>query len=266
MRVLIGVIASLCLGTVCAAQPLESRLTLGGIYVGQVAPDTQVLYEGKSIQVSKDGRFIIGFDRDQPLHQSYITQNKQGERTEVLLSLKQRDFKISRLKVDQKFVTPPESTLKLIAEQSARVKAARDIDTTSADFFKGFDWPVKGRISGVYGSQRYYNGVEGSPHYGLDIAVPTGTPVKAPADGTVRLADSNLYYSGGTIIIDHGHGLTSSFLHLSKVGVKEGDKIKRGEKIGEVGATGRVTGAHLDWRYNWFDRRLDPALLTQQPQ
>ena len=106
----------------------------------------------------------------------------------------------------------------------------------------------------------------GSPHFGLDIAVPTGTPVKATADGIVRLADPNLYYSGGTIIIDHGHGLTSSFLHLSKVDVKDGETIKRGQKIGEVGATGRVTGAHLDWRYNWFDRRLDPALLTQQPQ
>ena len=121
---------------------------------------------------------------------------------------------------------------------------------------------MKGRISGVYGSQRVYNGKPGRPHYGLDIAVPTGTPVKAPADGVVRLANSDLYYSGGTIIIDHGYGIFSSFLHLSKVQVAIGDIIRRGQFIGEVGATGRVTGPHLDWRYNWFDQRLDPALLT----
>ena len=136
------------------------------------------------------------------------------------------------------------------------------MDTDQSDLFNGFGWPVKGRISGVYGSQRYYNGKPGRPHYGLDIAVPTGTPVAAPADGIVRLADADLYYSGGTIIIDHGHGVFSSFLHLSDVAVAVGDVVKRAEVIGKVGATGRVTGAHLDWRYNWFDQRLDPALLT----
>ncbi len=152
--------------------------------------------------------------------------------------------------------------LSRIRKEAEQVREARVPDTDQEDFFNGFGWPVKGRISGVYGSQRVYNGKPGRPHYGLDIAVPTGTPVAAPADGIVRLVDSDLYYSGGTIIIDHGHGLFSSFLHLSKVSVKGGTTIKRGQIIGEVGATGRVTGAHLDWRYNWFDKRLDPALLT----
>ena len=152
--------------------------------------------------------------------------------------------------------------LSRIRAEAERVREARVLDTDQSDLFKGFGWPVKGRISGAYGSQRYYNGKPGRPHYGLDIAVPTGTPVAAPADGIVRLADSDLYYSGGTIIIDHGHGVFSSFLHLSDVSVAVGAPVKRGEVIGEVGATGRVTGAHLDWRYNWFDQRLDPALLT----
>jgi murein DD-endopeptidase MepM/ murein hydrolase activator NlpD len=121
--------------------------------------------------------------------------------------------------------------------------------------------PLTGRISGVYGSQRIYNGKPGNPHYGLDIARPTGTPVSAPVMGLVVLAEPDLYYSGGTVIIHHGYGVTSSFLHMSQVSVRVGDMVAQGDKIGEVGATGRATGPHLDWRMNFRDNRVDPNTL-----
>ena len=127
---------------------------------------------------------------------------------------------------------------------------------------QGFVWPVTGRISGVYGSQRIYNGTHGTPHYGVDIARPEGTPVLAPAAGEVTLAEPDLFYSGGTVILDHGYGFSSSFLHLSEVHVSLGDLLSAGDLIGAIGATGRATGPHLDWRMSWFSQRIDPQLLV----
>jgi murein DD-endopeptidase MepM/ murein hydrolase activator NlpD len=125
-----------------------------------------------------------------------------------------------------------------------------------------FIWPVTGRISGVYGSQRILNGKPKRPHYGVDIAAPTGTPVKAPADGVVSLVHNDMFYSGGTLIVDHGHGLSTTYMHLHKILVKKGQRVKQGDVIAQVGATGRVTGPHLHWGMNWFDTRLDPSLLV----
>lgn len=248
---------------VACAAGLQTQLTPGGIYIGQAAPGSRIVYDQQQVRVAADGRFIIGFGRDAQLQQSYTVQFADGRSEVVNLTLKPRQYDIQRLTgIAKKYVTPDENVLSRIRSEAGRVREARVMDTDQSDLFNGFGWPVKGRISGVYGSQRYYNGKPGRPHYGLDIAVPTGTPVAAPADGIVRLADADLYYSGGTIIIDHGHGVFSSFLHLSDVAVAVGDVVKRAEVIGKVGATGRVTGAHLDWRYNWFDQRLDPALLT----
>ena len=245
------------------AEGLQSQLTPGGIFVGHASSGSRIVYDDQEVRVAKDGRFILGFGRDAKLEQFYTEYFASGELKRFYLTLKPREYNIQRLTgIAKKYVSPDERVLSRIRKEAVQVREARVPDTDQEDFFNGFGWPVKGRISGVYGSQRVYNGKPGRPHYGLDIAVPTGTPVAAPADGIVRLVDSDLYYSGGTIIIDHGHGLFSSFLHLSKVSVKGGAAIKRGQIIGEVGATGRVTGAHLDWRYNWFDKRLDPALLT----
>ena len=125
-----------------------------------------------------------------------------------------------------------------------------------------FQWPVEGRISGVYGSQRILNGIPKRPHFGIDIAAPAGTPIRAPAVGLVTLAADDHYYTGGTVILDHGHGLTSAFLHLQEVRVAPGQTVAQGEVIGTLGATGRATGPHLDWRINWFDQRLDPAFFV----
>ena len=174
-----------------------------------------------------------------------------------------REYRIQRIDgLPREKVTPPEAVLARIREEGARVAAARANDDPRTDFRDGFVWPLTGRISGVYGSQRVLNGEPRRPHFGVDVAAPTGTPVAAPADAVVRLADDDLYFSGGTLIMDHGHGLTSTFIHLSKILVEPGQRVRQGEVVAEVGATGRATGPHLDWRMNLFDARLDPQLLT----
>jgi len=186
-----------------------------------------------------------------------------GKEETWTLTIRAREYDIQRIEgLPQKMVTPPAETLARIRAESAKVRAARDIDSAETHFSVPFIWPAKGRISGVYGSQRILNGEPRQPHFGVDVAAPTGTPVHAPAAGEIRLAELDLYYSGGTIILDHGHGLSSSFLHMSRVDVVVGQQVAQGEVIGAIGATGRVTGAHLDWRMNWFEQRLDPALLV----
>jgi murein DD-endopeptidase MepM/ murein hydrolase activator NlpD len=159
-------------------------------------------------------------------------------------------------------VTPPSSLLDRIRRENAWVDEARRRDIPQTYFLSGFAWPVTGRISGVYGSQRILNGEPRQPHYGVDIAAPVGTPVRAPADGVVTLAEPNLYYTGVTLIIDHGYRLSSTLMHLSRLHVKVGQQVRKGEVVAAVGASGRVTGPHLDWRMNWREARIDPALLV----
>jgi murein DD-endopeptidase MepM/ murein hydrolase activator NlpD len=149
-----------------------------------------------------------------------------------------------------------------IARENAAIGAVRALNTPVPWFAGGFQWPAIGRISGVYGSRRILNGLTRQPHYGVDVAAPTGTPVTAPAPGTIAMAEPDLYYTGGTVMIDHGFGVTSVLSHLSAVMVAVGDHVSTGDVVGLIGATGRVTGAHLDWRVNWFTVRLDPALLV----
>ena len=175
-----------------------------------------------------------------------------------------REYRMQYIEgVPQKTVTPSEEQQKRAREESERVWSARQKRFARTDFTTDFIWPLTGRITGVYGSQRIYNGEPRAPHYGVDIARPTGTRVWAPASGQVTLAEPDLFYSGGTLIIDHGHGLSSTFIHLSKLLVKVGDEIKQGDEIAEVGATGRATGPHLDWRMNWLDQRVDPTTLVE---
>jgi murein DD-endopeptidase MepM/ murein hydrolase activator NlpD len=149
-----------------------------------------------------------------------------------------------------------------IRKEIAQVKKARNRNDSREDFLRGFQWPVKGRISGVYGSQRVLNGQPRRPHFGVDIAAPVGTLVHSPTDGVVTLTHDDMFFSGGTLIIDHGHGLSSTFIHLNAILVKEGDRVRQGDVIAEVGATGRVSGPHLDWRMNLLGDRLDPQLLV----
>jgi murein DD-endopeptidase MepM/ murein hydrolase activator NlpD len=189
------------------------------------------------------------------------------ESCEQEITVMQRNYNLQNITgVPQQTVTPSEAHLERIRMEREKVRAAKALRLARDDGLNalqsGFRWPVTGRISGVYGSQRIYNGTPGSPHYGVDVARPEGTPVTAPAAGEVTLAEPDLFYSGGTVILDHGYGLSSSFLHLSEVSVAVGDRLQPGDLLGAIGATGRATGPHLDWRMSWFNQRIDPQLLV----
>ncbi|MDZ7829959.1 MAG: M23 family metallopeptidase [Halofilum sp. (in: g-proteobacteria)] len=186
-----------------------------------------------------------------------------GETLRRELEIARRDYNIQRIDgLEPKKVNPPEEAIPRILREVEIVKEARKRDDARQDFLQQFRWPVQGRITGVYGSQRVLNGEPRRPHYGWDIAAPAGTPVLAPAAGIVTVAEPDMYYSGGTLLLDHGHGLSSAFLHMQAISVEVGQRVERGEKLGEVGSTGRSTGAHLDWRMNLFERRVDPRTLA----
>ncbi len=217
-----------------------------------------VQVNGKIIRISPDGIFVFGFGRD---YDDPVTLTVNGQTSS--LDVAARKYNIQRIDgLPPKMVTPPESTLKRIRRENAEIARIRALDTPGTWFAQDWIWPSQGIVSGVYGSQRVLNGKPRRPHFGIDIAVPTGTPVAAPTDAIVRMAEPDLYFTGGTVMLDHGHGVTSVYSHLSKIGVEVGQKVLQGEKIAEVGSTGRSTGPHLDWRVNWFRERLDPALLA----
>lgn len=243
---------------------LEGQWSQGGIIFGKTDPAYQVQVNGERLRLSEQGHFVFGIDRDAP-PELQIQLSKNGKPADVRsFKVAQREYKVQRIEgVQQKHVTPPESVLSRIRSEAAKVREARSLDDDRRDFLVDFIWPLHGPITGVYGSQRVYNGVPKTPHYGLDIAAPTGTVVVAPAPGLVTLAEPDLYYSGGTVILDHGFGLSSTFIHLNEVLVEVGQKVKQGEAIAKVGATGRATGPHLDWRMNWFNVRVDPQLLME---
>ena len=234
----------------------------GGLLLGKIPVGYSVSYEGRILISTPEGQFLVGLGRQAPPTIEVLLRAPSGDQTVHELRIAQRQYKIQRVDgVPQKTVTPPEAELVRIRSDSALVKRARKEVTNDLDFLAGFERPLVGPITGVYGSQRVYNGIPKSPHYGLDYAAPKGTLVMAPGSGTVRMAHRDLFYSGGTLIIDHGHGLSSTFLHLSDILVAVGTRVKRGEAIAKVGSTGRATGPHLDWRMNWHKQRIDPALV-----
>ncbi|MBQ0807264.1 MAG: M23 family metallopeptidase [Porticoccus sp.] len=219
----------------------------------------------RQVRVDEGGLFIFGLGRDTPSEIELITRQVDGETESHLLAIAQREYQEQRVDgVPQKTVSPPSpEALERILRESALVKKARAEDNRSQDFLSGFVRPLEGPITGVYGSRRVYNGKPGRPHYGLDIAAPKGTDVFAPAPGVVRLVHDDMFYSGGTLILEHGHGLSSTFIHLSEVLATPGQRVETGDLIARVGSTGRATGPHLDWRINWFDVRLDPSLVLE---
>lgn len=244
-----------------------SRFEQGGLLRGQVAPDTRVWRGERELRVDGQGRFVVGLHRDAPERLRLRLQPAKGAVVERAFPIDQRDYDEQRIDgLPNSMVTPSESVLQRISEEAEKVRAARAHDSGLESAHEGFAWPVTGRITSVYGSRRILNGEPRQPHYGIDIAAPEGRPIRATAGGIVRMAEADLYYTGGTVIIDHGHGLSSTYLHMSRLDVAGGDRVVQGETIGAVGATGRVTGAHLCFRYNWFDKRLDPALLLPEDQ
>jgi murein DD-endopeptidase MepM/ murein hydrolase activator NlpD len=246
------------------AVSFEGEFIQGGLLIGQVQEGQTVSYQGKSIKLTTNNQFLLGLGRNAPAITS-ITINSQDQDPETItLEIAPRQYNIQKIEgVPAKTVTPPASDLSRIKQDASMVRKARKLVSNKQDFLKGFVKPANGPITGVYGSQRFYNGVPKSPHYGIDYAAPTGTPVIAPADGVVTFAHNDLFYSGGTLIIDHGHGLSSTFLHLSEILVKPDQRVILGMKIAKIGATGRATGPHLDWRMNWLDQRIDPDLVLK---
>ncbi len=247
---------------------LEGNLVQGGLIWGDVPPGSRVLLDGEALDVLDDGTVVAGFGRDASAAAELVVDSGNGqEPCQQTLRIARRDYKIQRVEgVPQATVTPPPEQMERIKRERALVGAAKSQKLERPDLIQGalagFEWPAVGPISGVYGSQRIYNGEPRSPHYGVDVAMPTGTEVVAPSAGVVTLAQPDLFYSGGTIILDHGYRLSSSFLHLSKVLVEVGQEVKSGQVIGEIGASGRATGPHLDWRMSWRQQRIDPQLLA----
>lgn len=241
---------------------LSGELVQGGMLVGRVKPGEQVEFMGRTLRVDEDGTFVFGLGRDAPPQIELLTRNGSQQTEHHHFVVRQRTYNEQRVDgVPQKTVTPPKEVLERIRREAALVAKARAADDLRRDFLAGFKKPLEGRITGVYGSRRVYNGTPGRPHYGLDIAAPTGTDVFAPAPGVVKLVHDDMFYSGGTLIIDHGHGISSTFIHLSEVLAKEGQVVAPGDLVAKVGSTGRATGPHLDWRINWFEVRLDPAIV-----
>lgn len=257
----IGFLASL--STVAASElTLTGELVQGGLLIGEAPADHRVLLDGEELRRSSDGRFLVGFARDDESARTLTVVTPDGERFERRLVPEDREFEVQRIDgLPPSQVTPDPEVMDRIRAEAAMTRAARQRVDDRTDFADGFVWPLSGPITGVYGSQRILNGEPRSPHWGIDIAAPTGTPVRAPAGGIVTLAHDDMYFSGGTLLIDHGLGLSSAFLHLHRILVEEGQRIEQGDVIAEVGATGRVTGPHLDWRMNLGPTRVDPGLL-----
>ena len=246
---------------------LNGKFTQGALLRGQAPAGAKVTLNGETVQTNKDGKFVVGFEREAPLHQTLVVKLDNGQKWQRDITLEKREYNIQRIDgLEQKMVTPPAEVTARIKQDNINVANARSGNTDLDALFTRFEWPAKGVISGVYGSQRILNGVPKWPHYGLDIANETGTPVYAPVDGVVTMAD-DLYYSGNTLILDHGMRVFSTFLHMDTITVEVGETVKQGEQIGTIGSTGRSTGPHLDWRINLGNTRLDPqTIISGSPE
>ena len=246
---------------------LNGKFTQGALLRGQAPAGAKVTLNGETVQTNKDGKFVVGFEREAPLQQTLVVKLDNGQKWQRDITLEKREYNIQRIDgLEQKMVSPPAEVTARIKKDNINVANARSGNTDLDALFTRFEWPAKGVISGVYGSQRILNGVPKWPHYGLDIANETGTPVYAPVDGVVTMAD-DLYYSGNTLILDHGMRVFSTFLHMDTITVEVGETVKQGEQIGTIGSTGRSTGPHLDWRINLGNTRLDPqTIISGSPE
>ena len=242
------------------AVEFDGKFIQGHFIIGKTEPDSKVKIDKKQVKVSKDGYFAFGLARDRK-YDVVITIEKNGVKEKITKRVQKRKYNIQKIDgLEEKKVTPPEEVYERIKKENKLIAKARAIDS-DLDFFKDkFMIPVDDAIiTGVYGSQRILNGEPKWPHYGLDFAQKEGAPVKAMLNGTVTLAEADLFYTGGTLIFDHGHGISTLYMHMLDIFVEKGQKVKQGDIIGTVGSTGRATGPHLDVRLNWFDVRLDPA-------
>ena len=246
------------------ALSFDGKFVQGHFIIGKTQPKTEIWVDKKRVKVTKDGFFVFGIGRDRK-YDVVITSLKGGKKTKIVKKIQKRKYQIQRIDgLPEKKVTPPKEVYERIKKENRLIASARDINSDLTFFKNKFIKPLKNSIvTGVYGSQRILNGIPKWPHYGLDFAKKKGAPVKAMNNGIVTLSESDLYYTGGTIIFDHGHGISTLYMHLEKIFVKVGDYVKKGDVVGTVGATGRATGPHLDIRLNWYDVRLDPASIIK---
>jgi murein DD-endopeptidase MepM/ murein hydrolase activator NlpD len=242
-----------------------ASVSQGALVFGKVPAGSIVRYAGRVLRPTPYGTVVFGIGRDEIGPVLVYVQRADGSSESASIAVAPRDWPIERIDgVPPGTVNPPPAIAERIEREQALVVAARERDDDRADFAQSFVWPVQGRVSGRFGNQRVYNGSPKSPHSGMDVAAPQGTPVLAPAAGVVTFANADLYLTGGTVLLDHGHGVSSNFLHLSRIDVKVGDRVEQGRVIGAVGATGRATGPHLHWGMNWFDVRIDPLLVLER--
>jgi murein DD-endopeptidase MepM/ murein hydrolase activator NlpD len=244
-----------------SAIEFEGKFIQGHYIIGTTDPSARIIIDDKEVKVSEDGFFVFGIDRDRKFDLT-ITKIQNGTKEKIIKKVLKRKYNIQRIDgLEESKVTPPESVYNRIKEENKKIGKARAINSDLIFFKNQFIMPVDGIISGVYGSQRILNGKPKWPHYGIDIAAKKGTMIKSSGSGVVTMAEDDLYYTGGTIIMDHGHGISTIYSHLENVMVSVGDKINQGDVIGTVGSTGRSTGPHLDFRLNWFQTRLDPMTI-----
>ena len=263
MRILISLFF-LLITTSSFAVTFDGKFIQGSFILGKTKPGSEVFIDKKKVRVTSDGFFVFGLGRNRK-YDVVITLNKDGNKQKIVKKVQKRKYDIQRIDgLEEKKVTPPEEVYERIKRENKWIGEVRAIDSNLIFFSKKFIVPIENAIiSGVYGSQRILNGKSKWPHYGLDFAADEGTKIKAMLDGTVTLAEPDLFYTGGTLIFDHGHGISTLYMHMKKVLVKKGQKVKQGDVIGTVGSSGRATGAHLDVRLNWFQTRLDPATVLE---
>lgn len=271
--ILAGALASTSLASTAATVidrcgfELETPAEQGRLVFGRADPACRIEVGGRSLRVAPEGRFAFGIGRDAKGRIAVTVTDLYGGTTVESVAVLARRFAVQRIDgVPPAMVEPPPDLAARIARERAAIAASRTRDDDRADFTSPFIWPVRGRISGVYGSQRIFNGVPKAPHLGLDIAAPTGTAIVAPAPGVVVFTQTDQYLNGGVVVLDHGHGVSSTFIHMHRIDVATGERLAQGDPVGQVGATGRTTGPHLHWGLNWFDVQLDPWPLLPPPK
>lgn len=238
----------------------------GAMVIGRVPPNSRVRYAGRTLRVTDYGTVVFGVGREAKGPARLTVTPPDGAAHTVEIQIRARDWPVQRVDgVPPETVSPPPDIAARIRREQAKVHVAREHSNDGIGFAEHFIRPVEGPISGRFGSQRIYNGTPGSAHSGMDIAAERGTPVQAPAAGKVVFADPDLYLTGGTVLIDHGHGIGSNFLHMSELDVSVGERVEQGQTIGRVGASGRATGAHLHWGMTWYNTRIDPLLVLNRP-
>jgi hypothetical protein len=270
-RLFIGASLSLVASSAMAQErpvrfSVTGALEQGSLAMGSAPPGSLVALDGRPLRVTVDGRFAFGFGPDQTKPSLVTVRYPDGGGDSRGFTPSVRQYEIQRVNgLPQNTVTPPIEVRARIEREAETIYLARLTESDGTEFMSGFDWPAPGIESGVFGSQRIDNGVPMAPHFGVDMAAPVGTPIRAPADGVVSLSD-DYYLDGGFTLIDHGQGVSTAYLHQSQKLVKAGDVVRRGQRIGLIGSTGRATGPHLHWAMNWFQVRLDPSLSTRKPK